>query len=1059
MADEKVFKIRIDGVEKSYEQSAKLLNVLVELNKTVGDISTKTINTTKVVEESTRSSKEKTKSLTDEEKAQKKLADTQAKANREITALEKEQAKANLQLRERTRYLSNLAKLEAAAADSPKAIKAEIALLNQEWDNLAIGTEEFDKLTQKIDELNTKIKNSEFSKGQFGRNVGNYPQLIGDLNSSFANLASSTDNVTKSARGMFSLFQAGIGISLIFDENNEGLSKTMNQLGKVLAAVGAIQAFNNEIIKSGTAASIANSAIEKVRAIQIQAAARATALQTKNTIAATVAQRAFNLVARANPYLLIATGIAAVVGALVGYSRYTDDATESTQKYKSSLDGVIFSTKEARDAHDNHLQTIRNLALDYDVLTGKVSSYQAEILKIDYSQQDAEMEARKKFAEEIFNIESEYNKKIEDTRTAIDPFGGNLRDAIKLVEERDKKLLQIETDFQDNLSKIRIQADINRRSQDAKTNEESAKLQEQAYIETLKGQERDLAQLDATYQERYKKANELGIATTDLDISYQRQRQEIQERYAKEYTDRERTRYQTTLQYARQYEDLITKSISSENERRRTEINISYERQIEDLKRTLETDKTLSTEARKSINDIILELEIQRKAALEKLDIESNKDQLARRKKLLDSELASINNFYNQINAIEVKDKNGFIDTDATRKNLEDANKNLQIYLNDLQHSRDNISAYYDDLLKLYNEDSDEYKIALQEKTNALANIDKQTATATKSITDNTKKETDLQKVYWEQLADKIQEIADRVMNVMTSVFDAANSIIQMELDDANAKYEEISSKYDEIVQKREESTQRIQELEEQAQNARGGRALVIQSQIEREMEANKKLAEQEKQLAKDKEKQEKEIAKRERQQKRLQLTQNIAQAIANTALGITQAVAASPLTGGLPWSAIIAAIGALQVGVMTSQLAKLEDGGLLKGKRHSDGGMRVEGTNIEVEGGEYVVNRESTNKNLGLIKYINSQRRRLNADDVTSFMSTNPKLIESPYKGIFENGGQMPIMTNTNGVTREDLITIADTIQGINIEPVVSVVDINNAQSETVKLEDYSGL
>lgn len=46
--------------------------------------------------------------------------------------------------------------------------------------------------------------------------------------------------------------------------------------------------------------------------------------------------------------------------------------------------------------------------------------------------------------------------------------------------------------------------------------------------------------------------------------------------------------------------------------------------------------------------------------------------------------------------------------------------------------------------------------------------------------------------------------------------------------------------------------------------------------------------------------------------------------------------------------------------------------GGLLSGPSHSHGGMPIVGSNIEVEGGEFVVNKNATRDNLGLLQSIN---------------------------------------------------------------------------------------
>lgn len=53
----------------------------------------------------------------------------------------------------------------------------------------------------------------------------------------------------------------------------------------------------------------------------------------------------------------------------------------------------------------------------------------------------------------------------------------------------------------------------------------------------------------------------------------------------------------------------------------------------------------------------------------------------------------------------------------------------------------------------------------------------------------------------------------------------------------------------------------------------------------------------------------------------------------------------------------------------------KKEKGGLLEGPSHKQGGMPIVGSNIEVEGGEFVVNKKATKKNLPLLKAINRDK------------------------------------------------------------------------------------
>jgi len=84
----------------------------------------------------------------------------------------------------------------------------------------------------------------------------------------------------------------------------------------------------------------------------------------------------------------------------------------------------------------------------------------------------------------------------------------------------------------------------------------------------------------------------------------------------------------------------------------------------------------------------------------------------------------------------------------------------------------------------------------------------------------------------------------------------------------------------------------------------------------------------------------------------------NLISSIANTALGVTKAVAASPMTGGLPFSAIVGAIGALQTGLILANKPQKSSfyntGGPTIGLGYTDEtGEEVAGT---VHANEYVV-------------------------------------------------------------------------------------------------------
>lgn len=76
-----------------------------------------------------------------------------------------------------------------------------------------------------------------------------------------------------------------------------------------------------------------------------------------------------------------------------------------------------------------------------------------------------------------------------------------------------------------------------------------------------------------------------------------------------------------------------------------------------------------------------------------------------------------------------------------------------------------------------------------------------------------------------------------------------------------------------------------------------------------------------------------------------------------STAEGVIKAVAEFPLTGGMPFAGIVAAIGGLQIAsVLAQPLPKASRGMLLNGPSHAMGGIP-----IEAEGGEAIINKRST--------------------------------------------------------------------------------------------------
>lgn len=1141
MADERVFTVKINGVEKAIKDSTRLVDVLNSLHDINVKVSAENDKVTKTTEE-------KTKALTEEEKAQKKLLETQDRATKVITDIEKAQALANEQLRERTQFLKDQAKLENGSiqqtSESTKQIKEKAKVLTEEEKaqkklidtynkrlqldsaiskaqvranqdlrerskelareveletassgsidekrlQLATLGRQYRALSEEqrsqehvggamlkqIQDLRSEYNELEKSLGNYTVDVGNYGIATKGLNEKIDALGEGINKTAENTKAMLNLVQAGAGFVALFGDESDSTKKILLEVGKVLAIINALQAANNVLLQKGAVSSKAAATMEGVHAIQVRARATAIALSTKETLTATIAQKAFNLVAKANPYVLLTTGLLAVVGGLYTFIELTGDATDAESKFQSSIDGARFATQEALTSHNEHLRTIRDLSLEYRILTGAVSTYEAELEKIANKRNDKVQDSKEK------RIQAE--KEAGDSEIEIAEYVSGAMGVIgayrlydkwqnnKQLKDAAQKAAKDEIDITKNANEVLEEETklSNKRKEQA-----NKEFTEKTNADLKTGKAKDLALLEISYKKELDEAVNVGGSIAIVNQKYNKERTEINKKYAEqsvkasqELTNKKREIEQKNLDYVRKFEDSLTATYTNEFDKRRTETELNYEREKSDLERKLKEDKDINKEGREAINGIIETLEIKRQSELDKIRIdeiakekEKNEKIIENRKTLLDIELDMIDNFYDDIqykaSKVEVRDDKGIINVEATRKNLNEIDTSLGAYLLKLQDSKKNVSDYYDSLLSIYEKDSIDYTKTLHEKEQTLRSFDIQTKNVQDEITDNTKKNTDLQREYWENLSTVLQKYAGEVMTGVSAIFDATNMLLQSQLDEANEKFDAINAKYDEALEKREESNSKLESLEEQSKSARGGRLLVIQEQISREMEANKQLAVQEQQLAKDKEKAEAEVLKKEKQLKKSELTQNIVQAIANVALGVTKALSLGPILGPI-LAAVLGAAGAVQIGVMTKQLSKLEDGGLLNGKRHSQGGMRVEGTNIEVEGGEYVVNRESTNKNLGLIKYINSQRRELSPNDITSFLSSSSQNFETPFKRMFEDGGQLPSIVNSVTVDNASLI---EAIQSMKFEPKVSVIDINKAQTDTVIVNNWTGL
>ena len=280
--------------------------------------------------------------------------------------------------------------------------------------------------------------------------------------------------------------------------------------------------------------------------------------------------------------------------------------------------------------------------------------------------------------------------------------------------------------------------------------------------------------------------------------------------------------------------------------------------------------------------------------------------------------------------------------------------------------------------------------------------------------------------------------------NVLDPIAEGFSALLDFEIEEAQEALDKATEMHDKSVDKLEESQNKVQELNDKMKNSSGTQLEALKQQQADEMLLLAQREAEEKRLAREKEKREKELDKKQKQQRKLELKMQLIEGIVNTAVSVTKA-----LTWGWPLGAIFAgiigAMGAMQTAIIRKQISKLADGGLLQGRSHAQGGIPVGNTGIEVEGGEYVINKRSTAKYLPLLQAINEEGAR--------------KKTVANQLGKYANGGQLNyqrISSNLDSVDTNKVIQ--NSIDQIDMHPQVSVVDINRGQKNLTQVRQMAG-
>ena len=308
-----------------------------------------------------------------------------------------------------------------------------------------------------------------------------------------------------------------------------------------------------------------------------------------------------------------------------------------------------------------------------------------------------------------------------------------------------------------------------------------------------------------------------------------------------------------------------------------------------------------------------------------------------------------------------------------------------------------------------------------------------------------------------------VQAAMDSFNTIMNAVWDAQDIAFdkeQEQLDKDNEALDKALNKQQDIVEQHKEA---IDSIEDELATARGSRRQHLIDQLNAEMEAQRAAQAEEKRIQKEKEANEKKQDALELKRKKAQYKRDLLQAVVNGAMAVTYAAMNKWPIPAVPLMALAGTTTAAQLAIMMAnkpyRVGGQLEGGLVKGKRHTQGGVPVGNTGIEVEGDEMIIRRESTMPNIDLLNYINKSQRKLDLDDFIDFYSSGKirKSITSMNpRTKYASGGVLPTLNNDYNFDDRLLTAFED----YSNRPIyVAVTEIENKMDSVRNVRALAGM
>ena len=302
-----------------------------------------------------------------------------------------------------------------------------------------------------------------------------------------------------------------------------------------------------------------------------------------------------------------------------------------------------------------------------------------------------------------------------------------------------------------------------------------------------------------------------------------------------------------------------------------------------------------------------------------------------------------------------------------------------------------------------------------------------------------------------------VQALGQGLQQIMSALWQAEDVAFDKEqdaIDKENDRLQEALDKNEEIL---ERHSNNVNDIEDELSSARGDRRQHLIDQLNAETEAQRKAAQEKKRLEKEQEAQQRKQDALDKKRKEAQYKRDLASILISGAMAAVNAYATKPFVPvGLAMGSLAIALTAAQYAIAKSAKPFKNggqlDGGVADGPRHSQGGIKVLGGRAEIEGGEFITNRTSTAKNIDLLEYVNSQKRKVDINDLIDFYSSGrPKKVVQQVRGRFAEGGNLPTLRTDIEINDRLVSAFEDYAKTPSVVQVVDIIDrtkkVNNVK------------